>query len=240
MKTLTLLLAAMLAFSGAVFAQVRVREKPSGFVSPSESIPEPFREATSTPKMGDNTIWVMRIDLPRNIPHRTNAPDGGANFPDGGANGNTKSGLSFLRFYQTEKKQSLAGASLRAAEPKPFLGYYKGWSISHADVSKLGEFLNKFTDWSEVARKNNVTEVHKEIGVLPTSRDTLYFHVGKEGAGTKNCIMIKAPYGQIGLERKLRPDDVSSLLELIDKLPALEAKIPGNSVPNKATDALFK
>ena len=178
-------------------------------------------EASTTPKAGLEP-WGVRERL-------------GESYSD-----NAKPNL-WLYFYRVEKVAALTPGSLNPrggdAVPRP----KQPWWMSREESHTLAQHLYKFLEWSDVADKNHVQEVHKEIGQLPRILQTLWFHREKEVGPSKSWLIVTSSLHGTPIYR-LSAADVAALLELLDKLPGLEDQLLGRNAPppNKGTDALFK
>jgi hypothetical protein len=105
------------------------------------------------------------------------------------------------------------------------------------------QILYKFVEWSDVADKNHVVEMNKEIGKLPSLGQTLWFYREKEAGPPKSWLTV-------GYSTASRPTywlsaaDGAALTELIDKLAGLEDQLLGRAAPpptpKNSTDSLFK
>jgi len=146
--------------------------------------------------------------------------------------------IHWVHFYQLEKKASLAPGTLNQADNNPVPRLKTPWTMVRDDASTLAEALKKFNEWSDVAEKNKVQDVHKEIAQLGT-RQTLYFHREKDAVSSKSWLVVTYNFSKTQQQYKLSAVDVSALAELLGKLPALDAQV-GKTEPKKPTDALFK
>lgn len=147
--------------------------------------------------------------------------------------------VQWVYFYQLEKKASLTPGALIQTNINPVPRLKAPWRIAREEATALTDSLKKFNEWAVVAEKNRVQEMHKEIATLPTHYEVLYFHREKEAAGTKSWLIVSSSISQKE-KYKLSTTDVSTLLELLGKLPALDAQVLDKTEPKKATDALFK
>ena len=177
-------------------------------------------EATTAPKVGLET-WVVRERV-----YKSNFDTGKPNL--------------WLNFYRVEKAAALTHGTLNqrggAAVPRP----KQPWSMTREDTHTLAQHLFKFVEWSDVAEKNRVQEVHKEIGQLPSHVQTFWFHREKEAGPSKSWLIVTS-FNSTQIYR-LSAADAAALLELLDKLPGLEDQLLERNAPppNKGTDALFK
>jgi hypothetical protein len=180
---------------------------------------EKSAEATSAQRVGTEP-WVIRDHFVKAYPSLNKI-------------------IHYVYFYQLEKKASLTPGALIQANNNPVPRLKAPWRIAREDANTLAESLKKFNEWSEVAEKNRVPEVHKEIASLPSRYQVLYFHREKEAGGTKSWLIVTNSISKKD-EYKLSGTDVSALVELLGKLPALDAQVLDKTEPKKPTDALFK
>jgi len=181
-------------------------------------------EATSA-KVGSET-WVARAQTSARDPSEQNQV--------------------WVRFYRVEKLASLSpsglGPKVADAVPRP----QKPWQMQRRETRNLAQLLYKFVEWSDVADKNRVQVVDKEIGPLNSPSQTLWFHREKEAGPSKSWLIVNENYG--GQRYRLSATDVAALLELLDKLPALDDQLLNRAAPkppnlqpsNPATEELFK
>ena len=183
-------------------------------------------EAMSTPKVGLET-WVARA--------KTYARDP------------SEQSHVWVRFYRVEKPASLnpGGLAPKVADavPRP----QKAWYMLRSETRNLAQHLYKFVEWSDVADKNRVQVVDKEIGQLNSRQQTLWFHREKEVGPSKSWLIVNNNYDD-GQRYRLSTADVAALLELLDKLPAIDDQLlnraaprpPNLQPPNPAAEELFK
>lgn len=182
-------------------------------------------EATSAAKIGFET-WVARAATSAHTP--------------------SEQSQVWVRFYRVEKPTSLSpgglGPKVADAVPRP----QTPWQMTRSDSRNLAQLLYKFVEWSDVAEKNRVQVVEKEIGQLKNRDQTLWFRREKEGNASKSLLVVNDNYS--GQRYRLSATDVAALLELLDKLPALDDQLlnraapgsPAQQPPNPATEELFK
>lgn len=183
-------------------------------------------EATSAAKIGFET-WVARAATSAHTP--------------------SEQSQVWVRFYRVEKPTSLSpgglGPKVADAVPRP----QTPWQMTRSDSRNPAQLLYKFVEWSDVADKNRVQVVDKEIGPLNSpSSQTLWFHREKEAGPSKSWLIVNENYG--GQRYRLSATDVAALLELLDKLPALDDQLLNRAAPkppnlqpsNPATEELFK
>ncbi len=183
-------------------------------------------EATTAPKVGFET-WVARAktyDLNASDPRRF-----------------------WVHFYRVEKPAALNAGGLAPkladAVPRP----RNAWWMTRAETRNLAQLLYKFQEWSDVADKNRVQIVDKEIGQLNSRYQTLWFHREKEIGPSKSWLIVTRTESATQAYR-LSAADVAGLLELLDKLPALDDQLvnpaapspPTLQPPNPAAEELFK
>ena len=183
-------------------------------------------EATSAPKVGFET-WVAR--------EKTYYRDA------------TEQNQLWVHFYRVENPAALnpggLGPKVADAVPRP----QRAWGMSRVDSRTLAQLLYKFVEWSDVADKNRVQVVDKEIGKLDGRNQTLWFHREKEVGPPKSWLVVIDDYND-GQRYRLSAPDVAALLELLDKLPALDDQLLNRSAPrppslpppNPAAEELFK
>jgi hypothetical protein len=107
----------------------------------------------------------------------------------------------------------------------------KELKMKRTDAEAFVGFLNKFNEWSKVARANGVKVHTKELGQLTGSGDAVDFVVAA-GVPTMHVKNWGGPF-------VITEADAADILSLLAKLPELDAAI-GTTKPKDATDALFK
>lgn len=183
-------------------------------------------QATSTPKIGFET-WVAREKT---------------------ANLDASDPRSFwVHFYRVEKPAALTPGGLAPkladAVPRP----RSAWWMTRGETRNLAQLLYKFGEWSDLADKNRVQVVDKEIGKLSSRYQTLWFHREKEVGPSKSWLIVTDTHSATQTYR-FSAADVAGLLELLEKLPALDDELLGRTAPrpptlqppNPATEELFK
>ena len=180
---------------------------------------DPFVEFSSTPAEGKAT-WVMRSECSSYMEKQGAPPRL----------------LSELAFYIKSDSRPPTRA---------FSGTPSGWRLMKSEISKVTELLKKFPQWTQVAQKNKVNELRKEIGRIkgPSGETALAFDVRSDQSSAIYSLLILNGNGGVQLEeRPLDSTDVSAILELLGKAPALDAKLQDKILhPNGAAkDALFK
>jgi hypothetical protein len=176
-------------------------------------------EASSAQKIGTEP-WVIRAEV-------------------AGINREAGRVLQWISLYKVEKKSSLAAAALNQADNTDAVPRSRQpWAMRRDVLPTLTGLLQKFTEWSEVAKKNDVREVHKEIGLIKVrDGEMLYFHREK---GSAFSWLIVANASTLRPIYKMTESDVSAIIELLEKLPAPGLQGFGQTPPPKAADSLFK
>lgn len=182
------------------------------------ALAEATADATSTPRVGTEP-WVIRDHFVQAYPSIGKV-------------------VQYVYFYQAEKKPSLTPGTLKQANDYPVPRLNEPWRIGREEADKLGDYLKKFNEWTVVAEKNQVQELHKELGPVSPSQ-VVYFHREKDLGSSKSWLVIAHSFsGAPKYIYKLSAADVSALAELLEKLPALDAQVMPK--PKNPTDALFK
>lgn len=151
----------------------------------------------------------------------------------------------WVSFYKVEKQSALSPGTLAQKEGAMVPRQNRDWSMSREDSRELIQHLYKFTEWSDVAGKNGVAEVHKEIGQIRGRDLTLWFHRDK-ASGPKSWLVVTEGE-EMTPKYRLSSGDVNALTELCDKLAGLDDQLLGRAAqavpaapPGKPTDSLFK
>lgn len=148
----------------------------------------------------------------------------------------------WVSFYKMEKPAALALGSVAPKGETLMPTSNRPWSMTREDSRALVQHLYKFTEWSEVADKNRVTEVHKEIGQLRRGIEAVWFHRDTATASKSWFVVTETATNQT--KYRLSATDVGALVELCNKLPGLDDRQLGRDTPppppSKPTDSLFK
>ncbi|MCE9610353.1 MAG: hypothetical protein K8R23_09190 [Chthoniobacter sp.] len=150
-----------------------------------------------------------------------------------------------VSFYKIEKPSTLTPGTLGQKGGTMVPTQSREWSMWRENSRELIQHLYKFAEWSDVAVKNGVAEVHKEIGQIRGQGQTLWFHRDKE-SGPKSWLVVTENEDATPIYRLSTPD-VNALVELCDKLAGLDDQLLGRGAqpapsapPSKPTDSLFK
>ena len=128
---------------------------------------------------------------------------------------------------------------------EPDLRY--GLRIADEEVGQAIKFFNKFSEWIQVAKTNNVKETSKTIGMLEggIGNRTFVFEVHSDETSTAyslNIYQFREQSTGVKGRRPLDANDVSSILELLGKWRLVQSAINDEVLhfdrPKK--DPLFK
>lgn len=104
--------------------------------------------------------------------------------------------------------------------------------LPRKDAQDMVELLKKFGDWVDVARKNNVTSLTKEIGKV--SGISVTFIIERE-----NVVLKYVVRGNAIIPKGLDSRDLKTVLGLFEQLPTMDAEIAPPVKP-ATKDSLFK
>lgn len=180
-------------------------------------------EITSTPK-ANRSKWVLRFRS-----HRDFQRDA------------SRAGSVYLHQVKAEQRPGIQPApSLipEAEERQSFVSSRTAWRIRRGNVSTAFEILNKFSAWEAMARKAGLRDVSKMMGILPDdpekfeddpeggSGPAVHFQAYRERGFTRYGVAVERFKGDKS-PSLLGLDDVDAILELLAKVPTVEAKSTG-------------